>query len=139
MSFKEKSAWVMLLGLLISGLFYLATVLMMSKDGQLAPPIMPILIVYTIILTVIAIAGHVIIALFAPKEANAKTDEREQLIVDKSGYLSSQVFAFGVILSLMYYLVSYNGPLLFYSAFASLILAQMLEYVMQIYFLRRTI
>ena len=139
MPFHEKSAWVMVLGLLVTSFLYFSKVISMSYGGSIVPPNLPALLVYTVILVVIAVVGHILIASFSTKEANARLDERERQIFTKAGYFSGNVFGFGVVFSLAVYLFSHSGHLLFYMAFASLVLSQVLEYVLQIYFYRRFI
>src|SRR5687768_7465909 len=108
MPFQEKSAWIMSLALLIRGAFYFGIVASMSFEiGQLAPPILPLVAIYTAILIVIAIAGHVVVAAFAPKDANAKLDERERKVIVRAGNRSGNVFGIAVVLSLGLYLVTY--------------------------------
>jgi uncharacterized membrane protein (DUF485 family) len=133
MPFQEKSAWLMSFTLLLGGIFYFGVVAAMSAGmGTLAPPLLPVVVVYTVILTIIAAISHIVIAIFAPKEANASLDERERRIFDRAAHLSGYVFGSGVILSLGVYLITYNGNLLFYSVFGSLMLSQLFEYVFQI-------
>ena len=136
MAFQEKSAWIMIVALALSGVFYFLTVAMMSTTGELAPPVLPVLVTYTVALTVLAIIGHVCISVFAPKDANARSDEREKLIGHRAAHWSGTVLGVGVVLSLVTYLVSYDGNLFFYAIFASLMLSQLLEYALQIVFYR---
>jgi hypothetical protein len=132
-AFHEKSAWIMSAALLVGGIFYFGIVARISSSiGQLVPPIFPLVGVYTAILVVIAIAGHVVIALLTPKEANAPLDERERLLTVRAGHYSGLVFGAGVIMSLGLYLVSYDGNLLFYCVFGSLMISQLVEYGLQI-------
>lgn len=137
MPFQEKSAWVMSIALLITGAWYFKTVVSMSGDGLLAPPNVPVLFAYTVMLIVIAIIGHIFIALFSLKDANSKTDEREKRIFQKAGYFSSQIFAVGIIWSLILFAFARDGNLLFYTVFGSLIFREFLGYVLRIYFYRR--
>jgi len=140
MPFQEKSAWIMTLALLLGGAFYFMTVISMSSAmGRLASPNIPVVVVYTIILVLISILGHTLIALFSPKEANARIDEREKLIFVRASSISSYVFGFCVITALGYYLISNDGDFLFYSVFASLMLAQLIEYVVRIALYRTSI
>lgn len=133
MAFQEKSAWIMALALLVTGIFYFGVVASMSSAmGGLAPPNVPVLAVYTVLLAVLAIIGHIVIAIFAPKEANAPADERERRIFERAGHWSGYIFGCGVILSLGLYLVFYEGNLLFYGVFGSLMLSQLVEYLIQI-------
>lgn len=137
MPFQEKSAWIMSAALLLGGLFYFAQVAAMSSSlGELAPPTIPVVFVYTIILVIAATLGHIVIAIFAPKDANTHSDERERKIFDRAGHLSGYVFAAGVVLSLGIYIVSYDGNALFYGVFGSLMFSQVSEYAFQIYFYR---
>ena len=140
MPFHEKSAWIMSAALLVGGILYFGVVLSLSTgfDG-LAPPSLPQVVVYTVLLVLIAITGHVVAAALAPREANAAPDERERLIFARAGNLSSHVFAVGVLLSLGLYLFTYDGHLLFYGVFASLMLGQLTEYVLQIWYYRRAV
>lgn len=137
MPFREKSAWIMAVSLLLLGAAYFYVVAAIwSESGELAAPMLPLVVVYTICLTVLAIIGHTAIAILAPKEANAAADERERRIFDRAGNYSSYFLAVGVVLSLGLYLFLRNGDLLFYSVFASLMLGQVMEYVLQIVFYR---
>jgi purine-cytosine permease-like protein len=79
MPFQEKSAWVMSLALLMGSVFYFVVVAAMSSDiSQLAPPTLPVVAIFTVILIVVAILGHVAIAIFSPKDASEPLDERER-------------------------------------------------------------
>ena len=129
MSFQEKSAWIMSVALLLGGAFYFGVATGMSfNPGQLVQPTIPPVVVYTVILVIIAIAGHVVIAVAAPKDANAPLDERERQIFSRAGNVSGYVFGFAVVLSLGLYLLSQSGDLLFYCVFASLMIGQLVEY-----------
>ncbi len=133
MPFHEKSAWIMTTALLgTSGMYFAVIVSLSNKLGQLAPPLLPLIVIYTVALIVIAVVGHLLIALFSPKDANAPLDERERLIHQRAGHWSGLVIGAGVIFSLALYLFTYNGHLLFYAVFASLIVSTIVEYACQI-------
>lgn len=133
MGFQEKSAWTMSVALLLGGCFYFGVIAAMSSHlGRLAPPLIPIVAVYTALLIVVAIVGHVVAAIFAPKEADAPLDERDRQIARRAGHDSGHVFGVGIILSLGVYLFTRNGDLLFYGVFASLMIGQLVEYAIQI-------
>lgn len=140
MSFQEKSAWLMSVALFAGGAFYFKVVAAASAAlGELAPPIMPTLVIYAVILTVIAVVGHIIIAAFAPDDANEATDEREKRANDRAGHLSGYVLGVGVLLALGLYLFTYDGNVMFYVLFGSLMLSQMAEYGIQVLLLRTRI
>lgn len=137
MSFQEKSAWVMLVALVLTGVFYFYTVFAMSEGGVLASPVIAVLVIFTVIQVVIAVLGHVVIAIASPQEANAKTDERERRILTLSGHWSGMIFGVCVLASLGLYLVTHSGDLLFYTVFGSLVLSSIIEFAMHIWLQRR--
>ena len=133
MPFREKTALIMSVALMLGGLFYFRSVASMSENvGELAQPTLRLLIVYTVILVVVAIVGHIVTAALAPKEANADADERERRIFERAGHWSGYVFGAGILPSLAAYLWTQDGNLLFYCVFASLMLSQVAEYLFQI-------
>ena len=140
MPFQEKSAWIMSIALLLGGVSYFVVVASTSSGiGELAPPILPLVAVYTIILIIVAIVGHIVVAVLAPKDANTSVDERERKIFDRAGHLSGYLFGAGVILSLGLYLLSNDGHLLFYGVFASLMISQLAEYAVRIFLYRTAV
>lgn len=140
MPFQEKSAWVMSVALLAGGAFYIKSVAAASAAlGNLAPPNMPSLLTYTIILIVLAVIGHIVIAALAPEDANEATDERERRTNERAGHLSGYVLGVGVLLALGLYLFTYDGNIMFYVLFGSLMLSQLVEYGLQILLLRTSV
>lgn len=140
MSFQEKSAWIMSLALSITGLSYLGKVISVSSEANTwVAPSIPSLLSYTIILAVIAIIGHIVIAMFTVKEANEQLDEREHRILERAGYLSGHIFGGGTIIALIQYLINDTENLLFYMVLASLIVAQLCEYLIRIYLCRKAV
>lgn len=138
MPFHEKSAWTMAVTLTIGGILYFWAVASMSADlGKLAPPVLPTVVVYTGIIVVLAIIGHIAIAALSPREANAPADEREKKVVDRAAHLSGYVLGVGAIAALGLYLFTYDGNLMFYVVFASLMASQIAEYFCQIALYRR--
>ena len=138
MPFREKSAWLMVTSLALVGIAYYAVVAKMSTAvGQLVPPLIPLLVAFTIVLTILAVASHIVIALLAPKDAVARADERDRVINARAGKWSGYVFATGIALALGQYLLVRNGDLLFHCVFGSWVLAQLSEYVFEIALYRR--
>jgi hypothetical protein len=138
MSFREKSAWLMAISLGVASIAYAAVVASLSKAvGSLIPPLLPFLIAFTVALTALAAGSHIVIALLAPKDAVAASDERDRAINARAGNWSGYVFAAGVALSLAHYLLVRNGDALFYGVFGSWVLAQLSEYAFEIALYRR--
>jgi hypothetical protein len=133
MSYLEKTAWIMIAALAFGGFFYFGVVAEHSPSLlQLAEPDLPLIAAYTFALVLVAVVGHIVTGILSPKDANAPLDERDRRIADKAGHWSSYVLGVGVVMSLGGYLFLHNGNLLFYGVFASLMLSQIIEYVIQI-------
>lgn len=112
---------------------------MSAALGEIAPPLVPIIVVYIVVLTLIAIFGHAIVAALAPKEADAAIDERDRLIVFRAGSSSGVVLATGIVCAMGYYLVTYSGNALFHGVLASLMVAQLAEYLHQVVLYRTAV
>lgn len=140
MPFQEKSAWVMSIALFAGAAFYFKAVVEASAAlGYLAPPNVPTLVSYAVILIVIAVVGHIVITVLAPDDANEATDERERRANDRAGHLSGYVLGIGVLLALGVYLFTYDGNVMFYVLFGSLMLSQLVEYGLLVLLLRTRI
>jgi len=138
MAFREKTAWIMSIALLLGGLFYWSVVIAGTQQlGASMPPFIPIIVIYVGILVVISIIGHMGAAIASPKTANAPMDEREAQIVARSTNLSDYIMGAGIIVSLGVYLLSYDGNQLFHLVFGTLMTAQFAQYAMQIILFRR--
>jgi hypothetical protein len=123
----------MFVALLLGGVYYAAVVQELSAQiGQLAPPILPTVVAYTLVLVAISVVGHIAIAVFSPKEASASLDEREKAIYYRASHLSGYVLGTGLFFSLAMYLFAHHGDLLFYGVFASIMLSELAEYLIQI-------
>ena len=138
MSFREKSAWVMALLMTATGLYYFYAVGAASQAiGATAPA--AVVVGFVIWVVIGSIIVQTLLALTSPKEANAPADERERLIQQRAGHWSGIVLATGMVLSLGHYLARGDGNMLFHLAMASLIIAQIAEYALQILLVRRSI
>ena len=138
MSFREKSAWAMSLILTIAGIYYFRKVTGLSQAlGETAPPVIGFVIAYVILVVIASIILMSALAMSAGTDADAPADEREKIIQDKAGHWSGYILAVGIFAGLLNYSVSFDGNLLFHIAFASLMLSQIGEYVLQIILYRR--
>ena len=132
MSFRERSAWVMGIMLILVGGYYFKLV---AVDG--VPPSFAA-IPFVLFSVFLSIAAQVVLAIMSPKEASSPADERERLVVDKAAHISSYVLAVGVICGLGWFMVSQDGMQMFHIILSSLILGQIAEYSLHIYYIRRT-
>ena len=137
MSFHEKSAWAMA-GILIAGLcFYVSTVARMSVGLEgLAPPVLPVVVVYIIVIVGLSILGHILIAITRPSEADDTMDERDKLIAARAGNIAGVLLGLGILGGLAIYLFTYDGNQLFQTVFVSLRVAQIAEYGARIVYYR---
>ncbi|HSR51664.1 MAG TPA: hypothetical protein VLV83_12615 [Acidobacteriota bacterium] len=94
MSFREKSAWIFLISiLLVAGFFFL------HLPWTLNPPSNPAMVhaLFYCILVLVAVeaVAHVAVALQAPEEAKAPKDERERLIDYRAVRVAHYVYVIG--------------------------------------------
>ncbi len=130
----------MIIAFVVGGYGFLDQIVQESQAlGQLAPPNIPSLIGYAVALVVIAIVGHILIAAISPEDANAASDERDRHILVRAGHHSGMVLGFGVITALGHFLYTQNGDWLFYGVYASLVVSQLTEYALQLYYYRASV
>jgi hypothetical protein len=137
MSFREKSAWVMAVVSGIAGLWYLNTLVALAAGAGATPAPLGLLIRYVFVIVIASVVAQVTLAVMTPTEAEAPADERERLVLDRAGSQAGDVLAFGILVSLGWFLMQRDGNLLFHMAFVSLIVAQTAQYLLQAVRLRR--
>lgn len=130
MSFRERSAWMMALILLVTGGFYVKLVVL---DG-VPPPAAAI--PFVLFVVVLSVTAQVVLAIASPREAAGASDERERRATDKAAHFSSYVLATGMVVGLGGFLVSPTGMQLFHIVLMTLILGQIADYAAQIVLLR---
>lgn len=138
MTFKEKSAWVMTIALLVSGAFYLLTVISRTEHTFVVPPPNGIGIwAGTIIIIAIAIFGHAVAALGNPADANEPADERDRLIAHRTGSASGFILAALTMVNLAVYALIQYGHVFFHAQVMALVISQFVQYVSIIIAYRR--
>lgn len=134
MSFKEKSAWIMGAIMLITGVWY---VQMVAAAPQ-APVIGPI-IPYVLAVIVLSIIAQTVLAILSPREAGTRADERERIVMDRAGNWSGIVLGLGVISAIIMYIGGWSATLLVHAIVGALIVAQLAEYLFQVFLFRRAV
>lgn len=132
MAFREKSAWVMAAITLLTGIFYVRTSL--SYPGS---PVQETVLPYVLLIVILSVIAQVVLALRSPKEAAAPADERERLVIQKSGYWAGIVLVVGIVLAGGAYIWAPDGNMLFHRVVFALIGAQLVQYAAEIALLRR--
>ena len=138
MSFREKSAWISLLAYLGIYGFYFARVgsALMRGDAD-GTPYFAIFAQSVVLFVVVIIIGTVIVAVTAPKDANAPADEREKLILLRANSASGQVLGVGVILTIGVILFGVKDFQVINLLFLSLVVSEIYKNVNQIVLYRR--
>jgi hypothetical protein len=138
MSFREKSAWITLVALILLTLF-LATHL--SGAWTLAPPpggfLFHALTVGVMAFVAIEVVAHVVVAILAPRDAQAPRDERERLIALKATSLAAYVYALLSLSSVSLIHVGANQIGLAYCILFSFIVAEVVNYAARVVYYRR--
>jgi hypothetical protein len=140
MSFREKSAWITLITLLLISLLW-SLHFPWQRPFTLAPEANPVvfhaLVLCTISFVVIVVIAHVVVAILAPREASARADEREQLIGLKATRVGAYVYATLSMSSVFLIHLGANEIGLAYFLVASLAIAEAVSCVARIVYHRR--
>lgn len=138
MSFREKSAWISLLAYLGIYGFYFANVATALANGNADGSHFLGLFAQSVVLFVlVTIIFTVIIAVLAPRDAQAPQDEREKLIALKASSASSYVLASGVVLIIGMLFFGAGDFLVINLLFFALVLSEVFRIAMQIALTRR--
>lgn len=133
MSVREISAWIMVLVFGVVGAQCLISILRAGFDAPPQPAVVasaPAVIASVIVL-------EIVLAIFFPKQADARPDERERLIIARSGHWAGLAFSAAVIPALGHYVVHADGDVMFNVIVLGLFASGLAEYVAQILLFRR--
>lgn len=140
MSFREKSAWVTLITLVVLSIVF---VLHIPRPWTLSPVSSPfmfhVLVLAIVAFIVIEIVAHVAIAIFSPRDARAPKDERDRLIELKSVAVAAYVYAFLSLGSIFTIHLGANAIGVAYLVFLSFVVAEVVNHALRIYYYRRGI
>jgi hypothetical protein len=133
MSARELTAWAMVL---LSGAIGASCLLAILNAGLGAPPQPAVLAAGCA-----AIAGvivlEILLAVLLPRQSGAAPDERERMIIARTGHWSGLVFLVGVLPALGHYASHGDGNVMFNVIVLSLCVAALFEYGAQIVLFRR--
>jgi hypothetical protein len=140
MSFREKSAWIILITLVVLTALYLLNMpapytLSPEPGGELFHTLLHMLATFVVVVVI----GHIVLAIRSPREARTARDERERLIDLKATAVSSYVYATlslgGIFVAL--HVVGSNQIGLGYLVLFAFIIAEIANYALRIYYYRR--
>ncbi len=133
LTFKEKSLWILLASLvLVFGNYYLQ--LNIPEDATIKRPEMFELGFYVVFLLIVIIVGHIIITAKGQQE---QTDERQQQIEVKAQSISTHVLTFGVFHAIVIALVIPGNFWVVHNLFLSVLLAEIVNIGLQLFYFRR--
>jgi hypothetical protein len=138
MSFREKSAWISLLTIVVVSILFL---LELPYPWTLTPTpsgfLFRVLLAAIATFVVIAIVAHVVVAALAPRDARAQGDERERLIALRATRLSGFVYAVLSLGSIALIHLGANQFALGYAVLFSFVLAEAVNCIARIVYFRR--
>jgi hypothetical protein len=139
MSFREKSAWVTLISLIVVTLLFF---LHIPHPYTLRPPPSPFIfhVVMLLIVTfvVIEVVAHVVIAIRSPRDARTPKDERERLIEIRSTAIGAYVYAFLSLGSIFVTIhLGANEIAIAYLVLFSFVVAEIVNYALRVIYYRR--
>ena len=136
MSFREKSAWITLLSiLLVAGFYFLHVPTFLNPSpGVWELHIIGLSIAAFIVIEVVA---HVVLYLRYPKDARTPKDERERLIDLRATRIAAYVYVLGTFLAILtpHHGASGFGVGLF--VLIAFVIAEIVNYTMRIVLYRR--
>jgi hypothetical protein len=143
LTFKEKSLWLMLIGLIVFSFFYSYTVSHTYQAAQadvswfemkVMPQMIALFVVAIVLELLISVVGHIVMAVL---DQRTDEDERDKLIELKGERVGGYILATGVFISLCLAVIS-NGNFLFtHVLLAFWVLAQMSTYATQLFIYRK--
>lgn len=142
MSFREKSAWISLLSIVIPFGFYFAALgqSMHSHAGGShhgGVHLFGVFVACVLLQIAIQVVLHIAATVQAPKDARLAKDERERLIELKATRIAFFVLMVGVLLVAASLHVGAGGFLMCNGILLSLVLAETVKYSGQIVYFRR--
>jgi hypothetical protein len=139
MSFREKTAWITLITLIVTSLlFVLHPPLQLTLAPESSFFSLHVLLLSIATFVVIEIVAIVVIRIRSPRDAKAPLDERERLIVLKARGLAWYVMAASSLGSVMVTIhLGANELGLAYCVLISFVLSLMVNYAARIVYYRR--
>ena len=138
MSFREKSAWISLISILVVSSVYFAHV-PRTLNPRASAELLHGLFLCVIALVVIQVAAHTIVALLAPRDARTPKDERERLIELKATRIAYPVYVLGSLLAVSTIHLGANAMAMGYGVLLALVVGELVNYGARIVFFRRGI
>jgi hypothetical protein len=140
MSFREKSAWITLITLIVLSLaFFLHVPRPWTLTPDPTPFMFHVLMLAIGIFVAVEVLAHIVIVIWSPRDARAPKDERERLIELRSTQAAWYVYVL-LGFSLMFVALHITGANVIgvaYLMLGSFVIAEIVNYGMRVYLYRR--
>jgi hypothetical protein len=136
MAYREKTAWLTLLCMIVAYIVYFSLVL----SGHVGPHLLDIVWTFGIVASiqaVIVIIGHVVLALRSGTEGRAKPDERDRSIARRGGSAGYYVLLTGAIVVGVVMPFSEPAPKIVNAALLAIVLAEAVRHILIVASYRR--
>lgn len=120
----------------VTGAYYLTAYLAAVQAHGGAPPPLGVFVPYAVFVVVASIVVQIVLASVAPKAADQPPDERERPLLWRAGHWAGLVQGGLCIAAVLYVASSGDTAILFHLIVGGLIISQIVEYGLQIAFLR---
>lgn len=136
MSFREKSAWVTLIAILLVSLLFFThgPRVFAGRVGAWELHLVGICIAAFVLIEVVA---HLVLYLRNPRDARTPKDEREQLADLKATRLAAYVFVLGSFVAILTSVHAPNAAIVGFVVLAAFVLAEIVNYAARIIYYRR--
>ena len=132
LTFREKSLWTLLAGLLAAFGFYVITVLPAAGPDVDSDQVV-LFVVAVVLLIMVQIVGH---GLIAALDQRTETDERDELIALRGARWGGQVLGLGVAVAMVAAVMSEGNFLFTHVLLAFWVLAELVEIGTQLAYYR---
>lgn len=136
MSFREKSAWVTLISILLVLFLYCLHVPKILEPHP-GPWMFHATLACVGVFIIIEVIAHVILYLRYPRDARTPKDERERLIDLKALRIAAYVYVVGSFAAVATTHLGADGFTVGYGVLLAFVLAEIVNCVMRIYYCRR--
>lgn len=138
MAFREKSAWVSLVCMVVFGALWTGNLVREGVYGLHVGSPFAVFVAQVTILIVMEVVLHIAIAMHSPRDARTPKDEREQLIDLKASRIAFYVLLAGAFLSLAtLHVPGANRLTLVHSLMGAIITTMLVRFGAQIALYRR--
>ena len=137
MSFREKSAWISFISiLLVFGIYFAAVGFEMA--GRLSySQTFSLFVQLVIVLVVLEVVSHVAVAMRAPLDARVPADEREKLINLRAHRVAGNTLAVGVLVAIFTLHLGADRRELAHAVLLAFAISQLVKYATEIALHRR--